>query len=256
VGGAVTAGGKPPEIRWGFAVEGGTYLEDAPRVLLVQADEALVNTFQLVFNHAGYDLRTERSLSGARSALTNWRPHLLLLDMDIEPGALALIDEIHAAGRTGVIALTQRRDLPLEVDAFEHGADDYIVGPFVPADVIARTRAVLRRSHHDPGRFAPRQRFGDLEINISGRIVIAGGQEVHLTSLEQVLLYVFIANAGRVLDRGEILEAVWGAEFVTQTNLVDKHVRALRRKLKDDWRKPRYIQTVAGTGYRLVPTTE
>src|SRR4029079_15882263 len=98
----------------GAATERATSLAEPPRVLLVLADEALVNTFHLVFRHGGYSLRTERSLKDARTALAEWRPHLLLLDMEIESGALGLIAEVHAAGRTRIIALAPQHDTPPE----------------------------------------------------------------------------------------------------------------------------------------------
>jgi DNA-binding response OmpR family regulator len=84
--------------------------------------------------------------------------------------------------------------------------------------------------------------------------VRAGGTTLHLTSLEQSLLYLMAANAGRLLTREEILDHLWGVDFVAESNVVDRHVRNLRAKLRDDWRRPRYIATVAGRGYRFLPT--
>ena len=96
-------------------------------------------------------------------------------------------------------------------------------------------------------------RLGELEIDILNRIVRAGGHELHLTSLEQSLLYLLAANAGRLLTRDEILDHLWGVDYVAESNVVDRHVRNLRAKLQNDWRRPRYIATVPGKGYRFVP---
>ena len=94
-------------------------------------------------------------------------------------------------------------------------------------------------------------RLGELEIDILNRSVRAGGHELHLTSLEQSLLYLLAANAGRVLTRDEILDHLWGVDFVAESNVVDRHVRNLRAKLQNNWRRPRYIATVPGSGLPL-----
>jgi two-component system KDP operon response regulator KdpE len=97
-------------------------------------------------------------------------------------------------------------------------------------------------------------RFGELEIDILHRRVRADGRDLHLTPLELSLLYLLVANAGQVLTRDEILDALWGGDYAAGSNVVDGQVRKLRAKLRDDWRRPRYIATVPGKGYRFVLT--
>jgi two-component system KDP operon response regulator KdpE len=224
------------------------------RVLIALDDQALANTIALTLRHGSYVRRSEVSVSGARAALTEWKPHLLLLDIDLENGAaIQLIDHARAGGPIGIIALTRRSDLRGKLDAFERGADDYIGVPFVPDDLVARSRAVIRRTHGSAGELVPQLRVGDLVIDVLNRKVVAGDHELHLTSLEQALLYLLAANAGSVLTREQILDALWGTDFVIESNVVDRHVRALRAKLQNDWHKPRYIETVPGSGYRFVP---
>jgi DNA-binding response OmpR family regulator len=223
------------------------------RVLAAVRDRALANTIDLTLRHGRYERRSAETVKDARAALEQWRPHLLLLDIDLEAGAgMQLIDEARAGSPVGVIALTRRSDLRGKLDAFERGADDYIGIPFVPDDLVARTRAVIRRIHGNPGQLVPSLRIGDLEIDVLNRKVLAGDHELHLTSLEQALLYLLAANAGSVLTREQILDALWGTDFVIESNVVDRHVRALRAKLQNDWHKPRYIETVPGAGYRFV----
>jgi two-component system, OmpR family, KDP operon response regulator KdpE len=227
--------------------------ERAARVLVVLEDRALANTVDLTLRHGSYVRRSERTVAGARAALGEWKPHLLLLDIDLEAGAaIQLIDDARAGGPIGIIALTRRSDLRGKLDAFERGADDYIGVPFVPDDLVARARAVIRRTHGNAGELVPRLRVGDLEIDVLNRKVLAGDHDLHLTSLEQALLYLLAANAGTVLTREQILDALWGTDFVIESNVVDRHVRALRAKLQNDWHKPRYIETVPGSGYRFV----
>jgi DNA-binding response OmpR family regulator len=223
-------------------------------VLSVLGDQALANLVEFTLRHGRYAIRSAANVADARAAITAWKPHLLLLDIDLEAGAgIQLIDDARASGPVGVIALTRRSDLRGKLDAFERGADDYIGVPFVPDDLVARARAVIRRTHGTAGELVPRLRVGDLEIDVLNRRVLAGSHELHLTSLEQALLYLLAANAGSVLTREQILDALWGTDFVIESNVVDRHVRALRAKLQDDWHKPRYIETVPGTGYRFVP---
>jgi two-component system KDP operon response regulator KdpE len=228
--------------------------ERAVRVLLVIEDRALANTVDLTLRHGSYVRRSEHSVKAAKAAIADWKPHLLLLDIDLEAGAgIQLIDDARSGEAVGVIALTRRSDLRGKLDAFERGADDYIGVPFVPDDLVARARAVIRRTHGNAGELVPRLRIGDLEIDVLNRKVLAGDHELHLTSLEQALLYLLAANAGTVLTREQILDALWGTDFVIESNVVDRHVRALRAKLQNDWHKPRYIETVPGSGYRFVP---
>jgi len=227
------------------------------RVLLVIGDRPLANTIDLTLRHGHYLRRITQTVHDAKAAITDWKPHLLIVDIDTEAGAgIQLIDEARSLGQIGVIALTRRSDLRGKLDAFERGADDYIGIPFVPDDLVARARAVIRRTHGSAGELVPRLRIGDLEIDVLNRKVLAGEHELHLTSLEQALLYLLAANAGSVLTREQILDALWGTDFVIESNVVDRHVRALRAKLQNDWHKPRYIETVPGAGYRFVSDTD
>ncbi len=229
----------------------------AIRVLLVIADKALANTIDLTLRHGRYASRVVETVAEGKSAIEEWKPHLLLVNIDVEAGrGIQLIDEARAHGSTGVIALTRRSDLRGKLDAFERGADDYISVPFVPNDVVARVHAVLRRAHGSAVQLIPHLRIGDLEIDVLNRRVLAGEIELHLTSLEQALLYLLAANAGGVLTREQILDALWGTDFVIESNVVDRHVRALRAKLQDDWHKPRYIETVPGAGYRFLTASD
>ena len=230
--------------------------ERAVRVLLVVSDTALANTVDLTLQHGSYIRRVVTTVAEGKTAVVEWKPHLLLVDIDVEAGrAIQLIDEARSQGPTGVIALTRRSDLRGKLDAFARGADDYIGVPFVPDDLVARAHAVIRRTHGVTGELLPRLRIGDLEIDVLNRRVLAGDHELHLTSLEQALLYLLAANAGTTLTREQILDALWGTDFVIESNVVDRHVRALRAKLQNDWHKPRYIETVPNAGYRFIPTS-
>jgi DNA-binding response OmpR family regulator len=230
--------------------------DGAARALVVLGDRALANTVDFTLRHGGYVRRCEATMSSARTAIAEWKPHLLLLDIDLEAGAgIQLIDEARAGGPMGVIALTRRSDLRGKLDAFERGADDYIGIPFVPDDLVARARQRSVGPTATPGRSSYACVSATWSSMCSTRKVIAAEREVHQSSLDQALLYLLAANAGTVLTREQILDALWGTDFVSESKVVDWHVRALRAKLQDDWHKPRYIETVPGTGYRFVPAS-
>jgi len=126
--------------------------------------------------------------------------------------------------------------------------------PFSPEELLARVLVIARRVLGQDFPLNPVLRLGEIEIDILHRIVRAGTSEVHLTGLEQSLLYLLAANAGRVVTRDEILDALWGVDYAAESNVIDGHIRNLRAKLQDDWRKPRFIATVPGKGYRFIPT--
>jgi DNA-binding response OmpR family regulator len=149
------------------------------------------------------------------------------------------------------ICLTRRGNLKTKLDAFAAAVDDILSVPFAPEQLVARILAVLRRSYSDAVTFTPVIRLGDLEIDILHHTVRTGASELHLTSLEQSLLYLLASNAGRIVTRDEILDAIWGADYVAESNVVDRQIRNLRLRLQDDWRQPRFIATVPGRGYRF-----
>ena len=126
--------------------------------------------------------------------------------------------------------------------------------PFAPEELLARGPRPPAPVHSDAVTFTPVIKIGELEIDILRRTVHAGTSELHLTSLEQSLLYLLAANAGRVVTREEILDTLWGVDYVAESNVVDRQIRNLRARLQNDWREPRFIATVPGRGYRFLPT--
>jgi DNA-binding response OmpR family regulator len=232
-------------------------LRSPARALLVINRPLLAEVVKLALNHGNYRTRVTQTVAEATKVLNEWRPHLAVIDMDIAgeaaPGRLA--GTTNETGRLPVIALTRRGDLKTKLAAFEAGADDILTVPFSPEEFVARVLAVMRRTYRDAVAFTPVLRLGDLEIDILNRRVRAGEAELHLTALEQSLLYLLAANAGRLLTRDEILDHLWGVDYVAESNVVDRHIRNLRIKLKENHsRRPRYIATVPGHGYRFVPT--
>ncbi len=223
------------------------------RVLIVMDDHPLTKVIAFALNHGAYEVRVEPTLAAAKVAVAEMRPHLAIVDVDADGGrTLELVDDQPGTRRLPIIALTRRDDLQRNLAVLDRGADDILTLPLGPTELITRVRALIRRAYGERVHIVPVIRIGDLSIDILNRRVRIGSAEIHLTSLEQALLYLLAANSGTVVTREVILDALWGPDFLTETNVVERHIRALRVKLRDDISKTRYIHTVRGEGYRFV----
>jgi len=229
---------------------------NGPARVLVMVEQALIaDLIELTLNHGRYATRKANDVAEATVVRDEWEPHLAVVDMDI--GGARLIQRLDRSDtadgpRIPTLALTRRGDLPTRLAAFEQGVEDIMTIPFSPEELLARVLVITRRTYGQPLAFNPILKLGEIEIDIMQRRVRAGTAELHLTGLEQSLLYLLAAHAGQVVTRDEILDALWGADHIAGSNVVDRHIRNLRAKLQDDWRKPRFIATVPGKGYRLL----
>ena len=221
--------------------------------MLVVVDQPLANLVALTLNHGKYITHIAENITRARIELETWRPHLLLVDLDADDAdELDLIGQRVVNRRIPTIVFSVRGDLKTKLAAFDRGADDIITVPFVPEELVARTLALMRRSYGDGIAFIPVINVAGLEVDLLNQQVKVGRLRPELTAMEQALLYLLASNPGQTLGREEILDALWGADYVAGSNVVDRHVRNLRLKLKDDWRNPRFIGTVPGKGYRFL----
>ncbi|MCA1647323.1 MAG: response regulator transcription factor [Chloroflexi bacterium] len=228
------------------------------RVVLVLDRPVLAELIKLTLNHGVYSTRAVMTASEVRNVLAEWQPHLAILDMDLEgTQIMALLGANPMGGmRLPVIGLTRRGDLKTKLAAFEAGVADIITVPFAPEELLARVIALVRRAYSDAVTFTPVIKFGGLEIDILNRTVRVGTTELYLSPLEQSMLYLLASNAGRVVTREEILDTLWGVDYVAESNVVDHQIRSLRARLQDNWRKPRFIATVPGRGYRFLATVK
>jgi DNA-binding response OmpR family regulator len=228
------------------------------RALLLHDRPLVIDLIELTLNHGLFVVRAASSLAEAEAILADWRPHMGVVDMDREDGAELLLrlgaSNSMRRSRTPVLGLTRRGDLKTKLKAFELGVDDILTVPFSPEELLARTIVISRRTSGTDMPIVPTIELGEIEIDIVHRQVRAGDSVIHLTSIEQSLLYLLASRAGHVVTRDEILDAVWGTDFLSESNIVDRHVRSLRIKLQNDYRHPRFIATVPGRGYRFVPT--
>jgi len=218
----------------------------------------MVDLIELTLNHGLFTVQAAASLAEVEPFLADWHPHLALVDMEHDDSA-ALLHRLGtsrklAATVTPVLGLTRRGDLATKLRAFDLGVDDIVTVPFSPEELLARAMVITRRASGIDRPIVPTIRLGEMEIDILNREVRAGTSVVHLSSIEQALLYLLASSGGRVVTRDEILDGVWGTDFVAESNIVDRHIRGLRVKLQNDYRHPRFIATVPGKGYRFIPT--
>jgi DNA-binding response OmpR family regulator len=224
-----------------------------PARVLIVVDQPLANLVALTLNHGKYETRIVKDATSGRAELETWRPHLLLVDLDADDAkTLALIGQRVASRRVPTIAFSKRGDLKTKLAAFDRGVDDIVTVPFVPEELVARTLALMRRSYGDDVAFIPVINVAGLEVDLLNQQVKVGKLRPDLTAIEQALLYLLASNPGQTLGREEILDALWGSGYVAGSNVVDRHVRNLRLKLRDNWRNPRFIGTVPGKGYRFL----
>ena len=233
--------------------------DDGARRALVLHDRPLVvDLIELTLNHGVFLVQAARSLAEAETVLSDWQPHLVVVDMDHDDST-ALLGRLGDANRltrrvTPALGLTRRGDLRTKLRAFDLGVDDILTMPFSPEELLARAIVITRRATGLDRPLIPTITIGEIEIDILSREVRTGASVIHLSGIEQSLLYLLASRSGRTVSRDEILDAIWGTDFVAESNVVDRHIRSLRIKLQNDYRHPRFIATVPGAGYRFIPT--
>jgi DNA-binding response OmpR family regulator len=231
---------------------------EAQRALVLHDRPLVVDLITLTLNHGVFVVRAAGTLAAAEAIIAEWRPHMAVIDMDHDDST-ALLQRLGASNTltrsvTPVLGLTRRGDLKTKLRAFDLGVDDILGMPFSPEELLARAIVITRRASGTDRPIIPTIKLGEIEIDIVNRQVRAGTSVVHLSGIEQSLLYLLASRGGRVVTRDEILDAIWGTDFVAESNIVDRHVRSLRIKLQNDYRHPRFIATVPGVGYRFLPT--
>ncbi|MBB5956113.1 DNA-binding response OmpR family regulator [Saccharothrix tamanrassetensis] len=220
-------------------------MSTAARVLVIEDAEAIGAAVSSALRDAGYQVQVRPDGRDLEGELARFRPDLVVLDVML-PGrdGFVLLEVIRRTSGAGVVMLTARDGVSDRLRGLDRGADDYVVKPFVLAELVARVSAVLRRL----GRTPSTVQIGDLVVDADSAVVLRGDATVELTATELRLLRYLAAQRGRVVGKTQILTAVWGYEDY-DPNLVEVHVSALRRKLEEHG--PRLLHTVRGLGYVL-----
>jgi two-component system, OmpR family, alkaline phosphatase synthesis response regulator PhoP len=222
------------------------------KTILVVDDEPKIATLARDYlEHAGFAVLTADDGPSALTTIRQRRPDLVVLDLGL-PGldGLDVTREIRRSSTIPIVMLTARDDELDKLLGLELGADDYLTKPFSPRELVARVRAVLRRADRPP-EAAETIRAGDVVLDLPRMRAEVDGTVVELTPTEFQLLATMAARPGRIFTRAQLLDALHGIAFETYERAIDSHVKNLRRKVEPDPRRPRYILTVYGVGYRF-----
>lgn len=229
----------------------------APRCLIVTGDRFLARFVHLLLDHSEYERKIATGRREAEAVIEEWRPHLVVLDIDMHSGtAIEAIDQWKASGRLPIIGVTRRGTIEARLGAFQRGIDDLLVIPFAPEELVARCIGVMHRVYGQDVAFLPETTVGQLRLDLLHQRLRADDRELDLTPIEKALLYVLAANAGEVMTRDQLLDYLWGFDRDVGSNLIDRHIADLRAKLGDDPREARFIETLPGRGYRFKPAPE
>jgi two-component system response regulator MtrA len=224
------------------------------RILVVDDDTALAEMIGIVLRTEGFDPHFCEDGSLALDVFRTSKPDLVLLDLML-PGldGIEVCGRIRAESGTPIIMLTAKSDTADVVKGLESGADDYMVKPFNPKELVARIRTRLRPAAPAPA--VETLRIGDLVLDVAGHEVRRGEARINLTPLEFDLLLALATKPQQVFTREMLLEQVWGYHYKADTRLVNVHVQRLRAKVEDDPDNPRIVMTVRGVGYRAGAVT-
>ena len=221
------------------------------RVLVVDDDQALAEMLGIVLRKEGLEVAHCADGGRAVALFREFRPDLVLLDVMLPTlNGVDVCRHLRAESGVPIVMLTARTDTHDVVAGLEAGADDYVVKPFKPQELMARIRARLRRSdRREPTQLT----VGDLVVDVAGHTVKRDGTELSLTPLEFDLLVALASRPNHVFDRESLLEKVWGYRHAGDTRLVNVHVQRLRAKIEKDPENPQIVLTVRGVGYKAGP---
>lgn len=226
-------------------------------LLFIEDDDQIRLALRLVLEDEGYIVREAADGRSGLAAFHAAEPDLVLLDIRLpDMSGFDVCRALRAMSIVPIVMVTAQTDTQDMVTGLEAGADDYVTKPVVPKELAARVRAHLRRVQlqNTSGGFGQSEMMGDIDLRREQGLVFKSGQELSLTKTEFNLLCEFADHPNVVLSRDQLLERVWGYDYLGDSRLVDAHVRRLRVKIEDQPDDPKLILTVRGIGYRLMPT--
>jgi two-component system, OmpR family, response regulator ResD len=223
-------------------------------ILVVDDEPTIVEVVELYLRREGFAVQTAADGQAALAAVERQRPDLVVLDLMLPGmGGLEVAQRLRGAGRLPIIMLTARGEETDRVVGLELGADDYVVKPFSPRELVARVKAVLRRAQPEPEATSPASilNHGGLRLDTAARSATLHGSPLNLTAREFDLLAFLMRHPGQVFTREQLLDNVWGFTFASDMSTVTVHIRRLREKIERDPANPALLTTVWGVGYRL-----
>jgi two-component system KDP operon response regulator KdpE len=223
---------------------------NSARVLVVDDEPEILRGLTIILREAGYAVETAATRAEAMTAVSTRPPEALVLDLVLPDGdGVSVCKEVREWTRLPILVLSAIGDEREKVRALDAGADDYVTKPFGTEELLARLRAILRRSP-DAGA-GEHVILGDLVIDLEDRSVQRDGQDVHLTPIEFDLLRVLARHPGRLVTQRQLLQEVWGPQYIEESHYLRVHIAHIRAKLERDPSRPRYLITEPGVGYRL-----
>jgi two-component system alkaline phosphatase synthesis response regulator PhoP len=220
-------------------------------ILVVEDEAGILRLVRDYLERAGFTVASASTAADALASLRARRPALVVLDLGLpDRDGLDVARDLRRVADVPIVMLTARGDESDRIVGLELGADDYVVKPFSPKELVARVRAVLRRAESSSAR-ADVLGALDVQVDVPRHRVTVAGREVGLTATEFTLLETLIREPGRVFTRSQLLDAVHGVSFESYERAIDAHVKNLRRKLEPTPGSRRYVQTVHGVGYRF-----
>ena len=224
-------------------------------ILVVEDEPSIAEVVSLYLKRAGFRVSHARDGQAALGMMERQMPDLLVLDIMLpEVDGFELARWVREQGDTPIIMLTARRDEFDRISGLEMGADDYVVKPFSPQELVSRVRAVLRRARRDPEEEAAKPLvFAALSIDPLTRLVTVSGREIALTAVEFDMLWLLARHPRQVFSRQQLLERVWGRSDYIDPGTVTVHIRRLREKIEADPSAPAHIVTLWGVGYKFEP---
>ncbi|HEY2948201.1 MAG TPA: response regulator transcription factor [Micromonosporaceae bacterium] len=225
------------------------------RVLVVEDEESFSDALSYMLRKEGFEVSVAGTGTSALTEFDRSGADIVLLDLMLpEMSGTEVCRQLRQRSAVPIIMVTARDSEIDKVVGLEIGADDYVTKPYSPRELVARIRAVLRRQIGDAVDVsAPTLAAGPVRMDVERHVVTVDGDAVQLPLKEFELLELLLRNAGRVLTRGQLIDRVWGADYVGDTKTLDVHVKRLRSKVEPEPSQPRYIVTVRGLGYKFEP---
>ncbi|HEY8112716.1 MAG TPA: response regulator transcription factor [Actinomycetes bacterium] len=224
------------------------------RLLVVEDEESIVDALSYMLRKEGFEVAVVNAGPAALDEMDRTGADLVLLDLMLPglPGT-EVCRQLRQRSNVPVIMLTAKDSEVDKVVGLELGADDYVTKPFSSRELVARIRAVLRRRGEPEELLSATLEAGPVRMDVDRHVVTVGGTAVQLPLKEFELLELLLRNAGRVLTRMQLIDRVWGSDYVGDTKTLDVHIKRLRAKIEPDPGTPRYIVTVRGLGYKFEP---
>jgi two-component system response regulator RegX3 len=225
------------------------------RVLVVEDEESFSDALSYMLRKEGFEVSVAATGPSALTEFDRTGADIVLLDLMLpEMSGTEVCRQLRQRSHVPIIMVTARDSEIDKVVGLEIGADDYVTKPYSPRELVARIRAVLRRQSPEVAESgAPTLAAGPVRMDIERHVVTVDGAPVQLPLKEFELLELLLRNAGRVLTRGQLIDRVWGADYVGDTKTLDVHVKRLRSKIEPEPSAPRFIVTVRGLGYKFEP---